>query len=63
MGARAGTPHALCLEGGREGGREAYTCSEVQYIIDNSHMGTPPEQNDRQTPFKTLPSRNLVGGW
>ena len=36
---------------------------EVQCIMDNDHMGTPCEQNDRQTRLKTSPSRNFVIGW
>ena len=41
-------------EGGGEWGRS-------QCIMGNGHMGTPPrEQNDRQTPVKTLPSNNFV---
>ena len=36
---------------------------EVEYIMGNGHMGPPdPQQNDRQTPVKILPSRNFVGG-
>ena len=31
-------------------------------IIGSGHMGIFPEQNDRQTPVKTLPSRNFFGG-
>ena len=32
-----------------------------QYIMSNHHTGIPsPEQNDRQTCVKTLPSRNFV---
>ena len=31
----------------------------VQCIIGNGHMG-PPQQNDRQTPVKILPSRIFV---
>ena len=33
-----------------------------QCIMGNGHMGTAHEQNDRQTPVKTLFSRNLVCG-
>ena len=32
--------------------------SEVQCFMGNGHMGTP---TDRNTPVKTLPSRNFVG--
>ena len=35
--------------------------SEVQYIISNGHMGTPPG-GQTDMPVKTLPSRNFVGG-
>ena len=31
-------------------------------IMGNGHMWTLPEQNDRQTPVKTLPSHNFVFG-
>ena len=36
-----------------------------QCITGNGHMGTPspPEQNDRQTPVKTLLFRNFFCGW
>ena len=35
---------------------------EVQCVMGNSHMGNlSPEQNDRQTPVKILPSRNFLG--
>ena len=41
-------------------GRHLY--SEVQYIISNVHMIHPlPEQNDKETPVKTLPYRNFIG--
>ena len=53
------------MEGGKEGGREGgrpYTCSEIQYIIDNSHMGTSPEQNDRHLLKHYLPSTWCAGG-
>ena len=36
--------------------------SEVKGIMDNGHMGISPEQNDRQTLVKALPSCNFVGG-
>ena len=44
--------------GGRQG-----RYSEIQYIMGNGHMGTLTEQNDRQTPVKTLPSRKFFVGW
>ena len=34
---------------------------EFHFIMGNGRMG-PPDQNDRQTPMKSLPSRNLDGG-
>ena len=52
-----GDSHMWCLSGG-------VLYSGFQCIMGNSHMGmpTPPDQNDRQTPVKTLPSHNFVGG-
>ena len=36
--------------------------NEIQSIMGKDHTGTLSEQKNRQTPVKTLPSRNFIGG-
>ena len=43
-------------------GTEAGGVSEIQCIMDNSHMGTLPDPVNRQTQLKISLSRNFVGG-
>ena len=47
--------------GAGQGGGEGVLYSEVHCIMGNGHMGTS-QQSDKQTPVKTLPFRNFVGG-
>ena len=59
--------HQMSLAGGGVGGpgviqRRGGLYSEVQCIMDNSHMG-PPSWTDKQTDtYEKLPSDNFVVG-
>ena len=56
--------HLMSVAGGRGGPRGVgFLYSEVQGIMGNGQMVTPPvdRQNDRHIRLKTLPSRNFVG--
>ena len=48
----------VCVGGG---GGVGSLCGEVQYIMDNGHVGPPPPNRTTDT-TKTLPSHNFVGG-